>query len=145
MKYLLLIPVAVLYCLSGKAQKIEINKNKSLDEWQRKKFLSKKLSNIAIDTMKMYTNKQEERQEDPGVLRTQIKANYLGMNNKGDEIYAMTPDNMPCLVPGKSFKSNMPIAGNEKIKESTLPPSIRKVEILPLQQKIIGRGDNTNW
>jgi hypothetical protein len=56
-----------------------------------------------------------------GVYQIPINGVYIGENGKGDEIYAMQPDNMPCLVPGKSFASEMPVLGMEKLDKSNLP------------------------
>lgn len=40
-----------------------------------------------------------------------LKGIYMRDNDNGDEVYAMSTDHMPCIVTGKSFHSNMPIAG----------------------------------
>lgn len=47
------------------------------------------------------------------VLKLPLKGFYEGTNGTVGEIYSMQPDNMPCLVPGKSFKSNMPVVKSE--------------------------------
>ncbi|HEX8460322.1 MAG TPA: hypothetical protein VF623_02785 [Segetibacter sp.] len=139
MKYVLLLPVAVLCCIAAKAQKFELNK--SGDEMKRKRFLSEKMNSLPIDTSSVLVyNKQ--RQYDPGVINIPMTGKYLGLTTNGDSLYAMSPDNMPCIVPGKTFKSNMPIAANDKI---ALEPFDKSKKVLPPPPKIIGRGDNFIW
>jgi hypothetical protein len=140
MKYLLLVPIAILCSIAVKAQKFELSKN-PVEELKRKRLLSDKLKNIMPVTKQTFSNNQE-RQEDPGVVRTPIKGKYLGQNEKGDGIYAMSPDNMPCLVPGAGFQSNMPVAGYEKNNGVILPLLPKKVEIIPLQEDNKGKDDN---
>ncbi len=57
------------------------------------------------------------QQANYGVYKIPLKGVYTGDNGKGDEIYAMSTDNMPCLVPGKVFSSNMPVAGGKMLNE----------------------------
>jgi hypothetical protein len=145
MKYLLLVPVAFLCCVAVKAQKPDMYKSKPWEDWKKKNLMSLELKSLGSDTLNGYSNQQQEKKEDPGVLRTPIQRKLLGLNDKGDRIYAMTPDNMPCLVPGKSFKSNMPVAGNKNRKNPTLLPLNKNDGLIPDKSKIIGKGDNYNW
>lgn len=110
--------LTAMFCaFTVKAQQNNESKNKPLEEYKEKKMF--------YDTLKRVTPPmngsrliipflQRKYQNDKSVLKFPLKGNYLGTNDKGDHIYAMYPDNMPCLVPGKSFKSNMPIADNDK-------------------------------
>jgi hypothetical protein len=43
-------------------------------------------------------------------LKLETTGKYLGNNGKGADIYAMSPDNMPCLVPDSTFQSRMPVS-----------------------------------
>lgn len=53
----------------------------------------------------------EQLQNKSMVLQLPLTGTNIGTTKNGDDIYSMQPDNMPCLVPGKSFVSNMPVAG----------------------------------
>jgi len=44
------------------------------------------------------------------VLKLELKETYLGNNGRGSDIYAISPDKMPCLKPDKTFRSAMPVA-----------------------------------
>ena len=62
-----------------------------------------------------------ENKERMGVLEIPLKGKFFGVNNKGDELYAMTPGNMPCLVPGKDITYNTPVIGRLEKDKQTLP------------------------
>jgi hypothetical protein len=71
-----------------------------------------------------YSNKRLQRDSMP-VLKLKLKGEYIGNNGKGADIYAMTPDNMPCLVPDSSFNSRMAVKGSkvQKLKkDDTVKP-----------------------
>jgi len=133
MKYLLLIPVALLFCFAAKAQKTDIYKNKPWEDWKKKKLLSEELNKQLPQNDNLPVEPLQPQKEDAGVMKLDTKGKFSGMNNKGDRIYAMTPDNMPCLVPGESFKSNMPVAGVEKNSKTYYLPQNKEGRFLPQQ------------
>jgi hemolysin activation/secretion protein len=58
------------------------------------------------------------------VKRYKLKGEFLHNNGKGSDVYAVKPDNMPCLVPDSTFRPRTPVAakGNkvqEKEKEGS--------------------------
>ena len=64
----------------------------------------------------------EEEQDDKSVLKLPLTATYEGNNGKDADIFAMQPYNMPCIVPGKTFSSNMPIAETGKYEKGFVSP-----------------------
>ena len=93
----------------------------SAKPWEKaKKEIIKNLQNNK--SPQVIQMKQFEDQGDDGVVKTPVRGKYLGTNEQGDDIYAMTPDNMPCLVPGKQFNSNMPVADEQLKGRKFVPP-----------------------
>ena len=92
----------------------EYNKKQSLSEkfnWRPNKITPPKFN---IPDMPPPINRPKQEKQTPSVLQLPLKGKYIGPNGRGAEIYAMQPDNMPCLVPGKTFNSNMPVVEDEK-------------------------------
>ncbi|MDB5191113.1 MAG: hypothetical protein JWQ96_676 [Segetibacter sp.] len=88
---------------------------------------------------------QPEDDNAAGVKRLPLSGKYIGNNGMGADIYAMQPDNMPCLVP-KAYKSNMPVAKYRRTpqqlnegapKENPKEPA--RVQIIPLENS--GKGN----
>jgi hypothetical protein len=91
---------------------------KPWEEAKLKMLLRDSLSKInSVPDYKMVMPQQTKN----GVYEISNNGVYIGENGKGDEIYAMQTDHMPCLVPGKSFASNIPVSGMEKLDKSNLP------------------------
>jgi len=65
----------------------------------------------------LYAQDTTQEKNSMPVLKFRNKGTYLGSTGKGD-VYAMAPDNMPCLVPKSS--GNMPVFGNKRKNE--MPP-----------------------
>ncbi len=72
------------------------------------------------------TNKSAQlpvkEQDEKSVLKLPLTATYEGNNEKGADIFAMKPYNMPCIVPDKTFKSNMPVAEAGKYDKDFVSP-----------------------
>lgn len=58
-----------------------------------------------------HQSKPMQRDTQPGmpVVKLKLKGEFKGNNGKGSDIYAMTPDSMPCLVPDSTYASRMPV------------------------------------
>jgi hypothetical protein len=56
------------------------------------------------------------------VLLLGNKGAYLRNNGRGQDIYVMELDNMPCLVPDSTFTSNMPRTDGLKKHNSIARP-----------------------
>ena len=62
---------------------------------------------------------------DPGNMPVKImenKGEFKYNNGKGFDVYVMKTDNMPCLVPDATFKTNMPGAKAYKMPNSSIRP-----------------------
>lgn len=121
MKFLIVVLVAAFSSLTVKAQENNIFKKKPWEEYKLKQLLEDTLSRIKPLIKSVPSRGNVPYENEKGVVRVPLKGLYIGENGKGDEIYAMQPDNMPCLVPGKKFISNMPVAGFDKTDKSLLP------------------------
>jgi len=118
MKAILFLVLVIFSVKTVNAQYENIMKRKPWEDAKLKMLLRDSLSKINPVPNYNYSMPQQTKN---GVYQIPIKGVYLGDNGRGDEIYAMQPDNMPCLVPGKSFSSNMPVAGSEKLDKNQLP------------------------
>lgn len=110
MKILLLI-IAV-FCISkGYSQKPDIYKRKPWEEMKLKNLFRNQLqfNNKLKDTIILVPGNNTDR----SVLQLKLDKSYMGSNGKGADVYAMTPYNMPCIIPDSTFHSNMPVAGFE--------------------------------
>jgi hypothetical protein len=134
MKFLISLVVIVLSSVAANAQFDNIFKRKPWENAKLQRLLKDSLSKFGTVPDLMTVAPQQVKN---GVYKLPLKGIYLGENGKGDEVYAMTPDNMPCLVPGKGFVSNMPVAGIDKSQKDLLPllekdkKEIPEVKIVP--------------
>ncbi|WP_147202554.1 hypothetical protein [Segetibacter aerophilus] len=115
--------LALLIILTGSSAAVNAQSGNFL---KRKPWEEAKLRMLLRDTLSKINPVPNYKSVMPqqiknGVYQIPITGVYIGENGKGDEIYAMQPDNMPCLVPGKSFASDMPVLGMEKLDKSNLP------------------------
>lgn len=118
MKLLILLIVMIGFSAAVNAQSEDMMKRKPWEEAKLKWLLRDTLSKLNPVPNYKYSIPQQAKN---GISQIPISGVYIGDNGKGDGIYAMQPDNMPCLVPGKAFISNMPVAGSESIDKSLLP------------------------
>ena len=93
------------------AQFEDLNKRKPWEDY-KKKYNYK--NTPGLKSLPEAIEVPEPEQPTGGVLKIPLKRKFLGNTPKGDRVYAMQPDNMPCLVPRSSFKSNMPVARKKK-------------------------------
>jgi hypothetical protein len=129
MKLLLILVIASVVAVDTNAQ--QINKMYQRKPWEETKL--KWLLSDTLSRLNLVPNVKtvQPRQVKDGVYHVPINGVYLGDNGRGDEIYAMQPDNMPCLVPGKRFVSEMPIVGMEKNDKNL--PLLQKPEKKPVE------------
>ncbi len=115
MKVSFILLAALFYTVHAKAQQNNIFKNKPWEDFRKKELLTQKLKqmNPIIDNDK-YSQPLVTEQNHKGVLKIPLTGTYEGNNGKGADIYAMQPYNMPCIVPDKTFTSNMPVAETGK-------------------------------
>lgn len=118
MKLLALLIMSVASSSAVNAQSDNLSKRKPWEEAKLKLLLGDTLSKINPVPNYKYAMPQQTKN---GVYQIPLTGVYIGDNGKGDEVYAMQPDNMPCLVPGKRFTSNMPVLGMEMLDKSNLP------------------------
>ncbi|MDQ6815379.1 MAG: hypothetical protein M3040_16715 [Bacteroidota bacterium] len=118
MKLLILLVIMVGSGVAVKAQYENLMKRKPWNEAKLKMLLRDKLSKV--NPLSHYKYEVPQQTKD-GVSHIPITGAYIGDNGNGDGMYAMQPDNMPCLVPGKGFTSKMPVVGSENIDKSLLP------------------------
>lgn len=62
-----------------------------------------------------------EEQDDKSVLKLPLTATYEGNNGKGADIFAMQ-SYMPCIMPDKTFRSNIPVAETGKYGKGFVSP-----------------------
>lgn len=118
MKFFIILIICAVSSAGVNAQANSIFKKKPWEETKLKLLLQDTLSKLKAVPNLSYSI---PRQTKNGVYHIPITGTYLGENGRGDEIYSMQPDNMPCLVPGKSFASEMPVLGMQKVDKSQLP------------------------
>lgn len=134
MKIFICLSVIILSSVGANAQSNDLLKRKPWEDVRRKWFLKDSLGKFSTRPDVVTVTPQQVKD---GVYKLPLKGIYLGENGKGDEIYAMTPDNMPCLVAGKGFVSNMPVTGFDKGDKDLLPllkkdeKEVPKVKIIP--------------
>ncbi len=122
MKVSFILLAALFYTVHAKAQQNNIFKNKPWEDFRKKELLTQKLKqmNPIIDNDK-YSQPLVTEQNHKGVLKIPLTSTYEGNNGKAADIYAMQPYNMPCIVPDKTFTSNMPIAETGKSEDFVSP------------------------
>lgn len=123
MKVSIIFPAVLLFAVHAQAQQNNIYKNKPWEDFRKKELLSQKLKwkNPGINNPKSLQPSVTE-ENNKGVLRLPLTATYDGNNGKGAEIYTMQPYDMPCVVPDKTFTSDMPIAEAEKSDKGFVSP-----------------------
>ena len=114
----LFLSVIILSAFEANAQQENIYKRKPWEQAKNQTLNNLKNNNLVPEVTP--TNKQEE-QDEQGVYKLPLTGKLLGKNEHGDDIYAMTPDNMPCLVPKKT-KQNMPVTGLQNGNKSYKSP-----------------------
>ncbi len=91
--------MATCFSFTVKAQNNNMLKKKPWKEYKLKKLLQDTLN-------RLYSAPPFENNSTPkdeiSVLKLPLKGIFMGGNDNGDYIYSMQPDNMSCLVPGKS-------------------------------------------
>lgn len=118
MKLLMLSLLAASFTLTVSGQNKNIFKNKPWVELKQKRLLQDTLNRIySIPRLDPNNAPGKITPPDRGVMKYELKGRYIGENGKGDEIYGMQPDNMPCIVPGKQMHLNMPVAGEKNNKD----------------------------
>jgi hypothetical protein len=115
MKPLVFLIIIAFSSVSVNAQSESLFKRKPMEEAKLKRLLQDPLSNLPPNSTSINPPPAARillaQQTNNGVFKIPLKGVYVGDNGKGDEIYAMSTDNMPCLVPGKEFKWGMPVVG----------------------------------
>ncbi len=72
------------------------------------------------------------------VLKLKSQRNYRGNNGRGADIYALSPDRMPCLTPDSTFRSTMPVKNySSKQLISVQPNQAQKLLAAYLQGKVL--------
>lgn len=99
------------FAVSAIGQFEDLNKRKPWEDF-KKKYNYKKGPDIKI--LPKTLEGPEPGQPADGVYKLPLKGRFVGSTPNGDNVYAMQPDNMPCLVPGSSFSSSMPVKGVQK-------------------------------
>jgi hypothetical protein len=108
MKLTIVVIIAIFYSPMVKAQDNKIFKRKPWEDYKQKRLLQDTFNRtFSIPPVAKNSPYENER----GVLKFPLKGTYLGQKENGDKLYAMQPDKMPCLVPGKNTVFNMPVAG----------------------------------
>jgi hypothetical protein len=110
MKAYFFLLTALFYIVHVKAQQNNVFKNKPWEDFRKKELLTQKLNQMNVESNKNKPAQLDEEQDDKSVLKLPLTATYNGNNGKGADIFAMQPHNMPCIVPDKTFSSNMPVA-----------------------------------
>lgn len=116
MKLLIVVIVAVCFSITVNGQMTDIFKRNPMKEYKLKRLLEDSLQRI----QPVPPSEDHFTTPKPGVIEFPLKGRFIGKNGKGDEIYQMQPDNIPCLVPGKKVDPNMVLRGIEK-KDNPLP------------------------
>ena len=111
MKVSLILLTSLFFTANAQAQQKNIFKNKPWEDFKRKELLTQKLKqmNSPIAGDKSFRLPLME-QNHKWFLKLPLAGTYKANNGKGSDVFAMQPGNMPCIVPDKTFTSNMPIA-----------------------------------
>lgn len=125
MKSFMVVIVSIGFSFAARGQNYEMFKRKPWEET--------KLKNQLHDTLKFIfpyaaIEKKANVKNLPGVALLDLKGTFTGKNGKGDEIYAMQTDHMPCLVPDKKLAYNMPVAGFNNSYQPSLVPLLQNKE-----------------
>jgi len=135
MKCLILLLIGGCITFGSFAQQTNPFKSKPWEEYKKKRNLYQSpnptVKPLTLSAPMPDTPREESNRK--GVLKMPLKGRYMGSNGKGADIYAMTPDNMPCLVPQRSFRSNMPIAENNLPNAFKSP--LKEAPTLPLHNE----------
>jgi hypothetical protein len=123
MKFLTILAVSGFFTTVSVAQRPNIFKSNPMQEFKLKRLLQDSLKYIRPTAPVL---KQHEIPEAAGVVRLPLEGNYLGVNQKGDQKFAMSTDQMICLAAGKTVHLNMPVVGIEK--SQTYPPVLKEGE-----------------
>lgn len=122
MKAYFFLLTALFYIVDAKAQQNNIFKNKPWEDFRKKELLTRKLNQMNFESNNKSAQLAEEGQDQKSVLKVPLTATYEGNNEKGADIFAMKPHNMPCIVPDKTFSSNMPVAETGKYEKGFVSP-----------------------
>lgn len=116
MKLLLGTLFALCLSITLQAQNTDLFKRNPMKEYKLKRLLQDSLQRVqpVVPPAGSFVP------ADPGILKFTLKGRYIGENGKGDEIYAMQPDNMPCLVPGRKVDPKMVVPGMDRM-DRTVP------------------------
>ncbi len=131
MKLFFVLLVTSAYSLHVNAQNTSIFKSKPWEDYKQKQLL-KVLKDSLRGRFSLPQNTYNIPQQNKmSVFKIPLQGIYAGSTAKGD-IYTMLTDNMPCLVPGKEFTYNMPVAGSFNADKSVLPILIKPADKNPL-------------
>lgn len=118
MKTSILILTVIFFSLRAKGQQ-NIFKNKPWEDYKKKELLSQKLKQItpSVDNNNFL---QRPAAGNKSVLIIPLTGTFIKNTGKGSDLYVVNTFKMPCIVPDKTFTSNMPIAGYDKSINSRL-------------------------
>lgn len=122
MKAYFFLLTALFYIFDAKAQQNNIFKNKPWEDFRKKELLTRKLNQMKFESNNKPAPLPEKEQDEKSVLKVPLTATYEGNNEKGADIFAMQPYNMPCIMPDKTFSSNMPVAETGKWDKGFVSP-----------------------
>lgn len=122
MKAYFFLLTALFYVVDAEAQQNNIFKNKAVEDFRKKELLTRKLNEMKFESNNKSVQPAEEEQDEKSVLKVPLTATFEGNNEKGGDIFAMQPYNMPCIVPDKTFSSNMPVAEAGKYDKGFVSP-----------------------
>src|SRR4051812_18919933 len=130
MRSSLFLVALVFLSIQGKTQQKDMLKRNPMEEFQKKQRLNKlprqMRPHTTADTLPVFSRKIENHN---WVMGEPLKGTYVGNNGKGSDVYKVKGYNMICMVPDKTFKSNMPVAGNDKwVNQFTTPDKLFEKE-----------------
>jgi len=113
----MLLFVITVSALAVNAQNPSLYKRNPMKEYKLKRLLQDSLQYLKPT---LPSKSSVAPTPEAGVVRIPTKGAFIGENEKGDLVYAMQPDQMPCIVPNRKVRLNMPVAGLDNSKTQLL-------------------------
>jgi len=93
-----------------------------MEDFKRKQRLTETLRLPQAGQYNRLSVKNHEFENKDWIVKAELTGKYVGNYGNGGDVYAMQPYNMPCLVSGKTFSSDMPVFGYEKDGKTVTSP-----------------------
>lgn len=114
MKFYFMLLTAMFYSLLINAQKNDIFKNKTWEDFKKKEQLLQKLKPPDyLLSENSFSKLPADVADYKSVFKVPLTGTFIKNTGKGTNLYTIDLYNMPCVTPDKTFASNMPVLGSE--------------------------------